>query len=84
MECPVIQPPCHIPSLVGDHNSLKPHENAPNHFVAESEQSNKMENERGDSDTALHLGLPTDVNHKRKATERETFSNESESQVTLP
>lgn len=40
-------------------------------------------NEKGDSDTALHLGLPTDVSHKRKATERETFSNDSDSQVAL-
>ncbi|KAL1324711.1 hypothetical protein HN51_034866 [Arachis hypogaea] len=45
--------------------------------------ASNCENERGDSDTALHLGLPSDVNHKRKATERETFSNESESQVAL-
>ncbi|QHO55911.1 hypothetical protein HN51_010768 [Arachis hypogaea] len=45
--------------------------------------ASNCENERGDSDTALHLGLPTDVSHKRKAAERETFSNESESQVAL-
>ncbi|XP_057456933.1 agamous-like MADS-box protein AGL15 [Lotus japonicus] len=34
-------------------------------------------NEKGDSDTTLHLGLPTDVHRKRKAPEKETFSNDS-------
>ncbi|KAJ1400258.1 hypothetical protein SESBI_29642 [Sesbania bispinosa] len=34
-------------------------------------------NEKGDSDTALHLGWPTDVHHKRKGPEKENFSNDS-------
>ncbi|GAV57730.1 K-box domain-containing protein, partial [Cephalotus follicularis] len=33
--------------------------------------------ERGDSDTTLHLGPPTDVYHKRKAPERDAHSNDS-------
>ncbi|XP_027356129.1 agamous-like MADS-box protein AGL15 [Abrus precatorius] len=40
-------------------------------------------NEKGDSDTTLHLGLPSDVHHKCKAPEKETFSNDSESHVVL-
>ncbi|CAK8575432.1 unnamed protein product [Lathyrus sativus] len=34
-------------------------------------------NDKGDSDTTLHLGLPTDVHHKRKTPEKKTFSNDS-------
>ncbi|KAI4333071.1 hypothetical protein L6164_017922 [Bauhinia variegata] len=40
-------------------------------------------NEKSDSDTTLHLGLPVDVQHKRKAPEKETFSKNSESPMTL-
>ncbi|CAN1132537.1 Agamous-like MADS-box protein AGL15 [Linum perenne] len=39
--------------------------------------------EKGDSDTTLHLGLPTNGYHKRKAREAESCSNESESQLGL-
>ncbi|RYR77595.1 hypothetical protein Ahy_A01g002117 [Arachis hypogaea] len=42
MACNVVQSPCHVPSSVADHNSSKPHENAPDHFVADGEQSNKV------------------------------------------
>ncbi|XP_022756854.1 agamous-like MADS-box protein AGL15 [Durio zibethinus] len=38
--------------------------------------------EKGDSDTTLYLGLPNDY-HKRKKAERETHSNDSESQLGL-
>ncbi|XP_022770123.1 agamous-like MADS-box protein AGL15 isoform X2 [Durio zibethinus] len=38
--------------------------------------------EKGDSDTALYLGLPSN-HHKRKKPERETNSNDSESQLGL-
>ncbi|CAI8611643.1 unnamed protein product [Vicia faba] len=34
-------------------------------------------NDKGDSDTTLHLGLPADVHHKRKSPEKKTFSNDS-------
>ncbi|GAV81624.1 SRF-TF domain-containing protein/K-box domain-containing protein [Cephalotus follicularis] len=40
--------------------------------------------ERGDSDTTLHLGPPTDVYHKRKAPERDAHSNDSGSRLSLP
>ncbi|KDP43607.1 hypothetical protein JCGZ_16894 [Jatropha curcas] len=39
--------------------------------------------EKGDSDTTLHLGLPTDAYRKRKAPEGESQSNDSESQLVL-
>ncbi|RYR33371.1 hypothetical protein Ahy_A10g047954 [Arachis hypogaea] len=42
MTCNFVQSPCHVPSSDADHNSLKPHENAPDHFVADGEQSNKV------------------------------------------
>ncbi|CAL0334285.1 unnamed protein product [Lupinus luteus] len=40
-------------------------------------------NEKGYSDTTLHLGLPNDVHQKRKAPEKESISNESESEMAL-
>ncbi|CAL0329419.1 unnamed protein product [Lupinus luteus] len=40
-------------------------------------------NEKGDSDTTLHLGLPNDVHQKRNAPEKETISNDSKSQMAL-
>ncbi|KAF2319662.1 hypothetical protein GH714_017896 [Hevea brasiliensis] len=39
--------------------------------------------EKGDSDTTLHLGLPTDRYRKRKAPEGESHSNDSWSQLVL-
>ncbi|XP_016163310.1 protein FAR1-RELATED SEQUENCE 5-like [Arachis ipaensis] len=42
MACNVVQPSCQVPSSVADHNSWKPHENAPDHFIADSEQFNKV------------------------------------------
>ncbi|XP_022948666.1 agamous-like MADS-box protein AGL15 isoform X5 [Cucurbita moschata] len=39
--------------------------------------------ERGDSDTTLHLGLPSHVYCKRKEAERDTHSNDSGSQMGL-
>ncbi|XP_022998485.1 agamous-like MADS-box protein AGL15 isoform X6 [Cucurbita maxima] len=39
--------------------------------------------ERGDSDTTLHLGLPSHVYCKRKEAERDTHSNDSRSQMGL-
>ncbi|XP_038905098.1 agamous-like MADS-box protein AGL15 isoform X3 [Benincasa hispida] len=39
--------------------------------------------ERGDSDTTLHLGLPSHVYCKRKEGERDTHSNDSGSQMGL-
>ncbi|XP_022152605.1 agamous-like MADS-box protein AGL15 isoform X4 [Momordica charantia] len=39
--------------------------------------------ERGDSDTTLHLGLPSHVYCKRKEAERDTHSNNSGSQMGL-
>ncbi|XP_015583989.1 agamous-like MADS-box protein AGL15 isoform X2 [Ricinus communis] len=39
--------------------------------------------EKGDSDTTLHLGLPTDAYRKRKAPQGESPSNDSESQLVL-
>ncbi|XP_021617717.1 agamous-like MADS-box protein AGL15 [Manihot esculenta] len=39
--------------------------------------------EKGDSDTTLHLGLPTDAYRKRKAPEGESHSNDSGSQLVL-
>ncbi|XP_019412949.1 PREDICTED: agamous-like MADS-box protein AGL15 [Lupinus angustifolius] len=40
-------------------------------------------NEKGDSDITLHLGLPNDVHQKRKTPEKETISNDSETQMAL-
>ncbi|KAE9593487.1 putative transcription factor MADS-MIKC family [Lupinus albus] len=40
-------------------------------------------NENGYSDTTLHLGLPNDVHQKRKGPEKETISNDSESEMAL-
>ncbi|XP_019451076.1 PREDICTED: agamous-like MADS-box protein AGL15 isoform X2 [Lupinus angustifolius] len=40
-------------------------------------------NEKGYSDTTLHLGLPNDVHQKRKAPEKETISNDSGSEMAL-
>ncbi|XP_004516227.1 agamous-like MADS-box protein AGL15 [Cicer arietinum] len=34
-------------------------------------------NDKADSDTTLHLGLPSDVHHKRNAPEKKTFSDDS-------
>ncbi|KAL4322459.1 hypothetical protein AHAS_Ahas14G0212600 [Arachis hypogaea] len=34
--------PCHVPSSIPDHNSSKPLEDAPDHFVADGQQSNKV------------------------------------------
>ncbi|KAL9371448.1 hypothetical protein Peur_036588 [Populus x canadensis] len=39
--------------------------------------------EKVDSDTTLHLGLPTDTNRKRKALEGESHSNDSDSRPSL-
>ncbi|XP_011025507.1 PREDICTED: agamous-like MADS-box protein AGL15 isoform X2 [Populus euphratica] len=39
--------------------------------------------EKVDSDTTLHLGLPTDTNRKRKALEGESHSNDSDSRLSL-
>uniref|UniRef100_A0AAU7LJC8 MADS33 n=1 Tax=Hippophae rhamnoides TaxID=193516 RepID=A0AAU7LJC8_9ROSA len=39
--------------------------------------------EKGDSDTTLHLGLPSDVNRKRKTPEDEMHSNDSGSHMGL-
>ncbi|KAJ6895787.1 agamous-like MADS-box protein AGL15 [Populus alba x Populus x berolinensis] len=39
--------------------------------------------EKVDSDTTLHLGLPTDINRKRKALEGESHSNDSDSRPSL-
>ncbi|KAJ8748780.1 hypothetical protein K2173_011335 [Erythroxylum novogranatense] len=39
--------------------------------------------EKGDSDTTLHLGLPTDVYRKRKTPEVDSHSNDSENQMRL-
>ncbi|XP_015945785.1 protein FAR1-RELATED SEQUENCE 6-like [Arachis duranensis] len=42
MTCNIVQSLCHVPSSVANHNSSNPHENAPDHFVTDGEQSNKM------------------------------------------
>ncbi|XP_061353776.1 agamous-like MADS-box protein AGL15 [Gastrolobium bilobum] len=64
------------------------HMETKNAFIANGVKSPNLisncANEKGDSDTALHLGLlPTDVRHKRKAPGKATFSNDSESHMAL-
>ncbi|GLU00328.1 hypothetical protein SLE2022_177050 [Rubroshorea leprosula] len=54
-----------------------------NNGVASSDVTCNYTVERGDSDTALHLGLPTDHYHKRNEAERETQSNDSERHLRL-
>ncbi|XP_052107483.1 protein FAR1-RELATED SEQUENCE 8-like [Arachis duranensis] len=47
MACNVVQSPCHVPSSIPDHNSSKPHEDAPDHFVTNGQQSNKVPDHDG-------------------------------------
>ncbi|RYQ88598.1 hypothetical protein Ahy_B09g095702 isoform B [Arachis hypogaea] len=42
MACKVVQSPCHVPSSIPDHNPSKPPEEAPEHFVADGQQPNKV------------------------------------------
>ncbi|KAF7824609.1 agamous-like MADS-box protein AGL15 [Senna tora] len=84
-----------VPSFLPYHHVQRSNGLVNNGFLCPNFASNS-ENEKGDSDTTLHLGsleggpmkyfsmrLPIDVHHKRKAPERETFSNDSESQMAL-
>ncbi|KAE8038297.1 hypothetical protein FH972_010822 [Carpinus fangiana] len=54
-----------------------------NHSVVSPDVPSNYQIEKEDSDTTLHLGLPTDVYRKKKKTERETLSNDSGSQMGL-
>ncbi|KAK4285450.1 hypothetical protein QN277_002145 [Acacia crassicarpa] len=71
-----------VPSFLQYHH-VKRRDTPVNNGVICSNLVSNCENENGDSDTTLHLGLPTDVHHKRKAPEKETYSNDSESQMAL-
>ncbi|XP_054814321.1 agamous-like MADS-box protein AGL15 [Prosopis cineraria] len=71
-----------VPSFLQYHHMERRDVPVNNGIICSNLASN-CENENGDSDTTLHLGLPTDVHHKRKAPEKETFSNDSESQMAL-
>ncbi|XP_021281503.1 agamous-like MADS-box protein AGL15 [Herrania umbratica] len=53
-----------------------------NHSIPSPDVTCNCTVEKGDSDTTLYLGLPSDC-HKRKKPERETHSNDSESQLGL-
>ncbi|ESR52159.1 hypothetical protein CICLE_v10032519mg [Citrus x clementina] len=71
---------CSVPAYLeyyplGRKNSLM------NHSSATPDVASDGAVEKGDSDTTLHLGLPSNLYHKRKAPERETNSNDSRSQL---
>ncbi|KAH9774348.1 Agamous-like MADS-box protein AGL15 [Citrus sinensis] len=71
---------CSVPAYLeyyplGRKNSLM------NHSSASPDVASDGAVEKGDSDTTLHLGLPSNLYHKRKAPERETNSNDSRSQL---
>ncbi|KAK6261003.1 hypothetical protein SCA6_015477 [Theobroma cacao] len=53
-----------------------------NHSIPSPDVTCNCTVEKGDSDTTLYLGLPSDY-HKRKKPERETHSNDSESQLGM-
>ncbi|XP_044490234.1 agamous-like MADS-box protein AGL15 [Mangifera indica] len=63
---------------LGGNNSLV------NHSSASPEVASDIVMEKGDSDTTLHLGLPSNSCRKRKTPEGETNSNDSRSQLGQP
>ncbi|XP_060670565.1 agamous-like MADS-box protein AGL15 [Ziziphus jujuba] len=54
-----------------------------NHGILNTDLSSNFAVEKGDSDTTLHLGLASDVYHKKKIHEGEIHSSDSGSQLGL-
>ncbi|RYR38448.1 hypothetical protein Ahy_A09g043490 isoform A [Arachis hypogaea] len=48
MECDFVEPLCRVPSSVGNDSSSNSHDNIPNHYIEEGEQTNKVESEEMD------------------------------------
>ncbi|PON84816.1 MADS-box transcription factor [Trema orientale] len=73
---------CTVPSYL-EYYPVEKKNSSANQSVIGPDQASNYAAEKGDSDTTLHLGLPTDVYRKRKAPEKEMHSNDSGSNIGL-
>lgn len=65
-----------MPSYLQFHHVERKNSFVDNGVVKCPSLTRNCSDEKADSDTTLQLGLPSDVNHKKKTPEKKTFSND--------